>query len=195
MRKLALITQEFKDLVQSFETESVYKTPPFKRGGKKYLEVLRGGTDKDGWFYYVQRLGKDSVAFALYNQDNPDSLKLLKFWSTPYNSFLIDAFTGSLDIPGKEPIEILCKEVKEESGYEVTPEDCIEISRMPVGSSTNETVILYLVDITGKQQKKAEPENLFEQESDILNISIKQILTSRMYGWRAKLIAQTLVNI
>lgn len=187
IRKLSVIQEDFKALVETFKTESIYKTPAFKKK-KKYLEVLRHGTDKDGWFYFVQRLGKDSVAFVLYDSDK--GFGILKSYSSPYKQFVLDAFTGSLDKPENTILQTLIEEVKEEAGYTVVKESCTPVGKYKVGTSTNEHVYSFLIDVGNMKQEKKEPENIFEQNTDILWMDYDSVLKDSNIGWRAKMIIQ-----
>ena len=135
LNRFADVTKQFADMVSSFIKETVYKTPPFKKNGKKFLTVKRRGTEKDGWFYYVERLGKNSVAFLLFDKSKPNKVRLLQSYSSPYEKFITDAYTGSLDKSELTIVDTLIEEVREEAGYTVDASKVIPLNQYPVGPS------------------------------------------------------------
>ncbi|MFA5071156.1 MAG: hypothetical protein WC511_02185 [Candidatus Pacearchaeota archaeon] len=191
--KLAKITDEFKKLIQTFKTESIYKTPAFKKK-KKYLEILRHGSEENGWFYYVQRLGKNSVAFVLYDPSHNNEFGILKSYSSPYKKFIVDAFTGSLDKPELSVEDIVIEEVKEEAGYTVNKDRLKKTGEYLVGTSTDETVYGFLIDVNRMPPEKKDPENLFEANMDTIWTTFENVMSNPDIGWRAKMILQDAKN-
>jgi 8-oxo-dGTP pyrophosphatase MutT (NUDIX family) len=166
--KVSKITQEFLKLVKGLRFKDIYKTPTFK-GGKKWLTVkmVFDPKEKGKEFFFVERLGKDSVAFILIdNNREGNKYQILKQYSSPYEKFQEGTFTGSLDKEDLSKEEIVIEEVKEEAGYDVDESRIQLITSEEVGSSTNEIVHMYLVDITGLKQEIREPENIFEENMD-----------------------------
>lgn len=194
MRKLSIriaqITSQFMEMVKRLVDKPIYKTPAFK-GGKKWLTIYKV-TDPESDnsdFYYVERLGKDSVAFLLVDHDREGEFGILQQFSSPYRKFFKGAFTGSLDKPELSVQDIVVEEIKEEAGYDVSGEAdqrIIPCGTMPVLSSTNETVNLFMVDVTGLQQQRKAPENIFEENMNIYWVGEDQI--REQCEWRAHII-------
>ena len=55
---------------------------------------------------------------------------------------------------------------------------------------TNERVNLYVVDVTGLEQEKLEPESVFEENCDNVWLTPEEAL-SKAQDWKAKLILLT----
>jgi hypothetical protein len=193
--KIAEITQDFLRMVKSLEIKDIYKTPAFK-GGKKWLTVkmIFDPKEKGKEFFFVERLGKDSVAFILVdNNRERDKYQILSQYSSPYKRFIEGTFTGSLDKPELSKEEIVIEEVKEEAGYDVDKSKLQLISSEEVGSSINEIVYLYIVDITGLEQQIREPENIFEQNMSRKWVDIEYI--NSKCEWKSKLIIHHLIHV
>lgn len=173
------------DHVKNTRQDVIYRTPKFK-GGKKWLTVIKT-TDKDGSpFFHVQRLGKDSVAFICYAEHRRGELLCLKQWSAPYKGMITGAFTGSLDKDGKSIEDIVIEELREEAGITATSDRLKLVSRDRVGTSTDETCYLYLINISNLPIEQKEPENVYEQLAQRLWLTCSEI---QEHGdWRAKLL-------
>lgn len=69
LRRLALVTPDFLAKLRRLVHQKVWQSPAFKRG-KKYLSVYRvvDPTDpNDPGYFYVERVGRDSVAIVFYD--------------------------------------------------------------------------------------------------------------------------------
>lgn len=172
--------------VMGSTTNEVYKTPAYK-GGRKYLTIIETKDKEGSPFYHVQRLGQDSVAFMGYSDDRTGELLGLKQWSAPYQEMVTGTFTGSLDKDGKSVEDIVIEEAHEEAGLEVTKDRLKKVGEERVGGSTDETVHLYLIDITGLKIDKKNPENKYEELAQRLWLTLDEIQDEN--DWRAKIIA------
>lgn len=191
---LAAVTDEFHQKMSRLKHFLVYRTPAFKRG-KKYLSLIsvKDPQDpEDPGYFYVQRLGRDSVAFLLYDSsgehggDNTYNWGVLEQYHSPIKRWVKGAFTGSMDKPDLDATAICVEEVIEEAGFKVTPDRITEVAYLPVGANTNEQVHLFVVDVTGLPQDKAEPENIFEANTNIYWYDEQYVLQS--CEWKAQLI-------
>lgn len=182
-------------MVKGLKTKVIFTTPSFKNK-KKWLKIKMtyDPNEKGKEFYFAQRLGKDSVAFLLIDKNREDDkYQILKQYSSPYGKFQEGVFTGSLEKHGKSVMDHVIEEVKEEAGYDVDKEQIKLITSEEVGSSTNEIVHLYLVDITGLEQEIREPENIFEENMDRKFVNADYI--NNHCGWKSKLIIHHILHI
>lgn len=145
-------------------------------------------------FYFMERKGVDSVAFILVDNNRPDCIGLLTQYRGSYGEFLLGAYTGSLDKPELDLSHIVLEEVKEEAGFSIPEEDIdqriIFISKEITGSMTNERVNLYIVNVTGLEQEKLEPESVFEENCENVWVTPEEAL-SKAQDWKVKLILLT----
>jgi 8-oxo-dGTP pyrophosphatase MutT (NUDIX family) len=188
-KRLALVTSDFQAKVARLVNKLIYTTPAFK-AGKKHLSIV-GVFDpedpEDTGYYFSQRLGINSVAFVLYDADNPDAPYIvLEQYHSPIRQFVKGAFTGSLDKPELDPADTLIEEVQEEAGYTVDKTHIHCIAFLPVSANTNERVHLCLVDVTGLQAHKQTPENIFEQNTNMYRLSFDQVI--QQCEWKAQIL-------
>lgn len=191
MLRKAEITQDFLDFVVQQTTQVEYAAPKHK-GDAPALTVLsigEEGSDPKDRYYFSRRAGKDSVAFVLYDSSRTERpYQLLSQWHGPLKRFILGAFTGSLDKPDLSPLDHLVEEVLEEAGYVVTPDRVQLLGYEPVSSQTDESVYLYVVDITGITPQRKEPENLFEKNTQRYWCSATTV--RKRAEWKAKVIVQ-----
>lgn len=196
MIRKARVTPEFLDLVKNRLQKSViWKSPAFK-GGKKYLSVLeiKDPLEEYGSYFYVQRMGQNSVAFICYDptrQEQDGRLLILRQWHGPLSIFVDGAFTGSLDKSDKSVLEILSEELVEEAGVHFDSLEHLKASTSykgahPVSANTDEMVHLFLVNVSTSKKKPIQPENIFEENT-------RRLWTDRKYiqskcEWRSQLI-------
>lgn len=196
MVRKAKVTPEFLDLVRNrLEKVVVWKSPAFK-GGKKYLSVLeiKDPQGEYGSYFYVQRMGQNSVAFICYDptrQEADGRLLILRQWHGPLSVFVDGAFTGSLDKEDKSVLEILSEELVEEAGIHFSSLDHLKNSTAykgahPVSANTDEMVHLFIVNVSTATKKPIQPENIFEANT-------RRFWTDRKYiqskcEWRSQLI-------
>jgi len=155
----------------------------------KYITVYNRNFSDGRKYQFIERFGRDSLAFVLYDENKENKFGVLNQYHPPLNKYVCGAFTGSLD-KNKGLINILLDEIKEESGYIIPKNDLYQriysISKQPVSSQTNEQVNLYLIDVTNLTQGKKFPDSDFEKFSYIQWASINYILTK--CEWKSRLI-------
>lgn len=172
--------------VREITQKVVWQSPRYK-GGRKYLSIIESKDSEGSPFYHVQRTGRDSVAFCGFSQERPGELLCLKQWSAPYKQMVAGAYTGSLDKPEKDWIDITVEEVHEEMGVLIPRDHVLVVGGEMVGGSSDETVHLALIDITGHMVGEKNPENIYEQLAQRLWLTIDEI--NEQCEWKAKLIA------
>jgi len=107
-------------------------------------------------FDYLERKGVDSVAIFLIRQRRPGNVKvLIRFQPLSVHNADIDDQQKLFPCPvtgGIEEMEprFYCalREVKEETGYQLNPDDLYHLTTYIVGTQTNERVYLYMADVT-----------------------------------------------
>ncbi len=109
-------------------------------------------------YFYAERLGKDSVAFILYDH-NTRKFGLILEYKPPIEAFLATAFGGSIDKTCSLQ-QIVEDEVREEAGY--SGARIIYQGKAFVSTQMNQFCHLYLVDVTNAVLGKPEPENDME---------------------------------
>lgn len=183
----AQVTEDFMQKVSRLAHTLIFKSPAFK-GGKKFLSIFRV-TDpqdpEDSGYFYSERLGRDSVAFLLYDKNAPDKpyIALSQFHS-PQGRFVKGAFTGSLD-KNLTPEQTTVEEIEEEAGYTVTEAQLTKVGEQPVGANTNETVHLFVGDVTNIVRKEKNPENCWELNTHLIKMSKDEIF--RFCEWKGQL--------
>jgi len=153
--------------------------------GEPFLSVW-----KLGHYFFSQRAGTDSVAFILTNEKHWAGL--INIYHGPTPDVRDCAFTGSMDMPGKYPIDVVVAEVKEESGYVVNYWDIEYHGTFEVGTQTNEMVHLYIVNVTEDQKGEREPDGPHEAASTVVWMKPEEALQSR--DWKAVMLAQYLIG-
>jgi 8-oxo-dGTP pyrophosphatase MutT (NUDIX family) len=188
--RLSIVTDDFKSKISRLVNKLFYRSPAFK-GGKKHLSIygiFDPDDPEDSGYYYSERLGVNSVAFLLYDEGEPEKPFIcLEQYHSPIRQFVKGAFTGSLDKPDLDPVETLIEEVQEEAGYTVDKSRIKCVAFLPVSANTNERVHLCIVDVTGLEQNKKEPENPFEANTNMYRMSFEQILSQ--CEWKSQVIA------
>lgn len=184
---LAKVTSEFKSYMKRLEGTSkiVYTTPKIQ--GKKYLTMKRKGESEKDYYYYMERLGVDSVAFILYDSTRDKPYGVLSQYSTSTSEFVNGAYTGSLDKPHLSLMETLIEEISEESEYEVGEDRINHVGYMTVNSMTSEKVNLYLVDVKGLEKVGTNPENLWEENTEHIWYDYDSLV--KVCEWKAVMIA------
>jgi len=187
----AKIEKEFLEKNKDLPETVVYQTPPIK-GGKKFLSVIRRGDKPSNYYYYSQRVGKDSIRFLLYDANKKDKpFGVLEQFEASQNRTTVGAFSGSMDKPNLTPKEICREEVNEESEYTVTKAEMndriFHLKNMRVGSQTNEVAYLYIVNVTGLKTTPKKPENEWEENTDTHWLSLEEI--KDYCNWEAFIIA------
>ena len=177
LRSLAAITSDFIQKVKRVQDAVAWTSPAFK-GGRKTLTVhcLKDPADpQDPGYYYVERTGKDSVGFILWDDDQ-GLYGLLQQWHGPLKRFQIGSFTGSRDKDGLDALGTCLEEVTEEAGYHIDePHRALHIGTYPVSANTNEEVDLFLIDVTGLSEQTIQPENVFEANTKTVWLDLGEI--------------------
>jgi hypothetical protein len=192
IQRKAEITQPFLKLVKRLQTKLFFETPKYT-GGRKWITIFKTedpATPEKFDFYFVQKLGKDSVRFLLLDLNSETPFGCLRQYSSPYGKFINGCFTGSLDKPEKSVEDIVLEEVKEESGFEVGLNRLHKVSSETLGSITNETVHLFIVNVTGLEVVKKDPENLFEANMETLWMGLDEVFEK--CEWSAKYLVAAL---
>ena len=176
----------------------------FRTAGN-YLQIKEVSTEP---YFYARRLGVDSVAFILNDDNRPDNYAVFNERKPPMDyrfgemAFLETAFGGSndeidvetyLNMDESEAIthmrEIVKREVKEESGYTVSLERILFASKELVSTQMDQWVFLFFVDVTGLKQGKSEPQNEGEAMGEVRWKTLKEI--KKLHDWKAKSIIFT----
>jgi len=183
--KIAQVTDDFLAKVQRLESTLVFKSPAFK-GGKKFLSIfcVKDPEDpEDQGYYFSERLGRDSVAFLLYDRNELEKPYVaLEQYHSPRRMFQKGAFTGSLD-KGLSPDATAIEEIAEEAGYRISSERLHSVGKQFVGCNTNESVYLFIGDVTGIARNKKNPDNVWEENTHLLQMSKDEIF--KFCEWRA----------
>lgn len=190
-RRLAAVSQEFLQKVRRCVATEVWRSPAFK-AGKKYLTVhcIKDPRDpKDPGYYYVERVGKDSVGFLLLDEERGDAKwGVLQQWHGPLKKFGTGAFTGSCDKDDCDTRDITQEEAVEEAGYDVPLEQILPIGVFAVSAMTNEEVHLFVVDVRGIDPDEIQPENIFEANTFTKWMTEDEVLSR--CEWKARMIVQ-----
>lgn len=180
---------EFAQLLAEQSHDPVYTAPRMKGDGPALtvMAINRLGTPEEDWYYYSERVGKDSVAFLLYDRTRQQYMCLSQLHG-PLARYVAGAFTGSMDKAGLSPQQILIEEIAEEAGFDVPPDvqRIYHLGLEPVSSQTNEEVNLYVVDITGLEQQPMAPENIFEKNTFRFWLDADKAIDA--LEWKGKLI-------
>jgi len=142
-----------------------------------FLKIKRA----DGWYLFAERLGIDSVAFILYDENKTKPFCLINEIKPPLYERgvkrLTTAFGGSLD-KNKHMDYIVKDEVEEEAGYHIADNemDRIEyLGKVFVSTQMNQFVHLYFVNVTGLKQgnqnleKNEDGQPVWMSKKEILN--------------------------
>lgn len=189
--KQAKVQPGFVDFAKSKPHAQVYQSGQKKKPLKMFVIQDDPSGDPTKGYYYVQREGINSVAFLLvdyyHNNSVRPRIQVLSQWHGPTNQFNVGAFTGSLEKPEISIKQAVIEEVKEEAGYDLSDNDLsnkfdrvTHLGESLVSGNTNETVHLFLIDITGLKQEVREPENLFEENMTRFWISADDALSGKV---------------
>lgn len=195
MRKIALlknsITREFALMLEKLTTKIVYVSGD-PETSKKYLTVKEIASNELPPYFYVERKGKNSVAFLLEDRKVPSKpIIVLRQWHGPLGRYNVGAFTGSID-KDLSVVDIVIEEVFEEAGYVVTPDMIEHLATEPVSGNTNEEVHLFKVDVTNAEYKGLHPENVFEKNTFRIRMNLSEVLSNS--EWKGYKIAQLAYN-
>lgn len=149
--------------------KTLFRTDQSNAEGHSYLTIKANGP-----YTYAERLGKDSLAFVLYNRDT-GFYGLINEYKPPVDLWLTTAFGGSLDKPrgGLSLDEYLdamvLAEVEEEAGFSgLDPRrDLWYIGRYLCSTQMNQFVYLYVVEVDSSYYTGRKPENETEEASTV----------------------------
>lgn len=153
----------------------LYESPALAPNGEPFMRMRKNNKG----FYYAERVGVDSVAFVLKDGAN---YGLLRCRQGATGVVANRAFTGSMDMENPSPIEALKTEAREEAGYDIDFQDTEFYGIYEVGHMTNEEVLLFLVNVTGKTPHEVEWKGL--EKYDLLGT----VWNQSSIDWKAILI-------
>jgi len=133
-------------------------------------------------YQFAERLGVDSVAFILWD-DEYEMFLLNKEYKPPINEFILGAFGGSMD-KDKTPEEIVIAEVKEEAGFIVNKEEVVYVGEVLVSTQMNQMCKLYLVKVNREDQDEREPQNAIEAMAETEWVLWDDELLSGLRDWK-----------
>lgn len=138
---------------------------------KDFLKIEKAD-NRGRSYFYAERLGKDSVAFVLWNS-NTGKYGLINEYKPPIDKHLITAFGGSIDKRVTTLEEIVLQEVLEEAGFKVCYSDITYLSKIFVSTQMNQFCHLYLVDVSDAEflGRQEEDEVVWKAERDIYSLS------------------------
>ena len=133
-------------------------------------------------YQFAERLGKDSIAFILWDSVEEQFL-LNREFKPPLGEFILGAFGGSMD-KDKSPEEIVIAEVKEEAGFVVTKEQVYLVGEVMVSTQMNQFCKLYLVEVDKKNQDEREPENAIEEMATTEWVEWDESELAKLRDWK-----------
>jgi nicotinamide mononucleotide adenylyltransferase len=130
-------------------------------------------------YYYAERLGRDSIAFILYNKKT-NLYGITREFKPPINQFLNTAFGGSID-SNNCLLDIAKQEVLEEAGYKDAK--MISLGKVFVSTQMNQFCYLYVSDITDAKFHGRQPQNKTEAASSVIWLNEEEIIKTE--DWKA----------
>lgn len=147
----------------------------------KFIKVY-----KKGEFTYAERLGKNSVAFVLYDSNRANCYGVIHESKPPIDKFLTTAFGGSLDDNAKTLKDIVKAEVLEEAGYKVKKKHIHKLGNVLVSTQMNQFCHLYMVDITKSKHVGATTTDPTELLAEVKWLKWSSII--KLQDWKAQTI-------
>lgn len=131
------------------EIETLWESEEKNHNDDPFMTVKKSR----GYYIYAERVGKDSIAFILYDRKK-QKFGLIKE-SKPsmdgdnYKAYMVTAFGGSIDMEDRQNYQQICQvEVVEETGYEVSMERIHTLGKTLVSTQMSQMCELFFVDIT-----------------------------------------------
>lgn len=167
---------------------------------------LKEKSAKNTPYFYAERLGIDSVAFILIDENRQDKYGVINERKPSIDDriggglvFIETAFGGSNDGIDEETYinydkprkiehfrKLVQVEAREESGFDVDMDRIRFISKEFVSTQMNQWAYLYVVNVTGLSSGKKDPQNAEEEMSEIRWKTLEQ--TKKMNDWKTKAI-------
>lgn len=140
----------------------------------------------DSGFFFAERKGINSVAFALLREDG--KIGLTREFKIANDQFVITAFGGSVDDEAKccDPIYLrntVKKEVLEESGFIVSNKNIKSLGRVLCSTQMNQWVYLYLVDIDSQKKIDRTTKDRNELTSSVVWLDESELY--KLNDWKA----------
>lgn len=112
-----------------------------------WMEVLL----KDGWYTFMRTKKGDGVCVLGYRRENGIIEYLVRVEHTPPHGegLIKTSLTGGIE-KGNTPLETAVSELKEESGYEVAPDEMIDLGWFFPTKQSSDKVYIYAVNLEGK---------------------------------------------
>lgn len=139
-------------------------------------------------FTFAERLGKDSIAFILYDVDK-NLVGLVSEYKDPIDKFVLTAFGGSID---KEEyrsktgiINLVKDEVIEESGFTVSENDIKYVGKALVSTQMNQFCLLFIVLINKDKQGERTTTNPTERLAEIHWVKPSILFSTSLKDWKA----------
>ena len=158
--------------------ETLWTSDAKNADGVPYFKVKQ--TDK--WYIFGERLGKDSLAFILYDKESQE-FGLIHERKPPLGTdvFRTTAFGGSFD-KDIEMADICIEEVKEEAGYTIQRGNLDYLGQVLVSTQMNQMCHLYLVDVTGLEAGERDLQE-GEYGSKVVWMPLQRVLN--LQDWKA----------
>jgi 8-oxo-dGTP pyrophosphatase MutT (NUDIX family) len=150
------------------------------------LKEVRDPENNVNGYQFAERLGKDSVAFILWDNDSEQFL-LNKEYKPPIDSMMLGSFGGSID-KDKFLVDIVIDEVREEAGFIVEAKDVKYVGRFFVSTQMNQYCHLYIVFVDKNKQVEREPENEIEKIATVSWHSLEEIY--KIEDWKPIVIVE-----
>jgi len=141
-----------------------------------------------GQFVYGQRLGCDSIAFVLVDEE-AQLFGVVHEFKDPIAKFITSGFGGSIDdVKYHSDLRLLVMdEVIEESGFTVDFDDVSYHGAVLCSTQSNEFVHLFSVDVDRSKQGERTTTNPVELQAEVRWLTFEQLVL--LDDWRAITIA------
>ena len=156
--------------------EIMWQSKETTPNGDPFMTVKKA----DGYYYYAERGGIDSIAFILFDS-KVNKYALIRESKPPMYernvTTMVTAFGGSIDMD-KSTKEITQIEIKEEAGYDIALEDINFVGSVLVSTQMNQKCHLFLADVSNYEQS-----NEIESGTEVVWMTKDEIKC--IYDWKA----------
>jgi hypothetical protein len=156
--------------------EVMWKSKETTPNGDPFMTVKKA----DGYYYYAERGGRDSIAFILKDSVTNKYAMIRESKPPMYErniTSMVTAFGGSIDM-NKTPIEIAQIEIQEESGFKIDIQDITDVGSVLVSTQMNQKCFLFIADVTNYEEY-----NGIESGTEVVWLSKEDII--KTYDWKA----------